>query len=386
MRQPSVIIHKGRRDEKYRIYIEDYVLSYLKEETNTLGLSGVCFYGFRDNNNKRYIIYGAGRDKQLEIFDKYNFLNEIGCRLTQAGPVFLVREGDDLYEINGYEVFYQDNREMQSYLISLKRKTNGEIPAAEENDRAHGSHVNNTDVQKTALQKVSPNKGTSDRVSPSEAAPGKIPHSMVSVQLGVILVALVAIVINSTNSYDKLEQLNRSASEVFFAIENQEAENVTGIGGGQDEILVERTTVPDEKVPEIMQPDEPNVDAAISDSGREEEVLKLVTVENNEQAEENQDEELSGTENNEDKAASDENTVSEEADRDELKPEESGESDEVEALSRNVARSYEVERGDTLYTISRKIYGDITHVEKICEINSISDPDHIRYGQKIILP
>ena len=379
MRQPSIIIHKGRRDEKYRIYIEDYALSYLKEETNTLELSGVYFYGFRENNNKRYIIYGAGRERQLEVFDKYSLLNEIGCRLTQAGPVFLVREGDDLYEIKGYEVFYQDNKEMQSYLIDLKGKINEGSPVVEENDRAaHGGRINNADMHKTAPHKVLPNKMPSN-----EAAPNKLPHSIVSVQLGIILVALVAIVINSTNSYDKMQQMNQSASEVFFAIENQEAENITGIGGGQDEIVVERNTAEDETVPEIMQPNEPDIGVAVSDSGREEEILKLITIENNEQAEENQDDELSGTEDNEDKVTADENAASGETDRGEPQPEES---DEVEALSRNVARSYEVERGDTLYTISRKIYGDITHVEKICEVNRISDPDHIHYGQKIILP
>lgn len=58
----------------------------------------------------------------------------------------------------------------------------------------------------------------------------------------------------------------------------------------------------------------------------------------------------------------------------------------VEALSRNVARYYEVERGDTLYVISQKIYGDTSHVKKICEVNQITNPDNIRYGQKIILP
>ena len=55
-------------------------------------------------------------------------------------------------------------------------------------------------------------------------------------------------------------------------------------------------------------------------------------------------------------------------------------------LSRNVARYYEVERGDTLYVISQKIYGDTSHVKKICEVNQITNPDNIRYGQKIILP
>ena len=57
-----------------------------------------------------------------------------------------------------------------------------------------------------------------------------------------------------------------------------------------------------------------------------------------------------------------------------------------EALSRNITRYYEVERGDTLYTISQKIYGNASRVEQICEINKISNPDRISEGQKIILP
>ena len=75
------------------------------------------------------------------------------------------------------------------------------------------------------------------------------------------------------------------------------------------------------------------------------------------------------------------------ADSEDLKEEsEANEGDQTEALSRNVTRYYKVEKGDTLYTICQKIYGDISQVEKICELNDISDPDRIRSGQKIILP
>ena len=62
------------------------------------------------------------------------------------------------------------------------------------------------------------------------------------------------------------------------------------------------------------------------------------------------------------------------------------EEENEEALSRSITRYYEVEQGDTLYTISQKIYGDISRVEKICEVNQISDPDKIHSGQRIILP
>ena len=358
MRQSSVIIHKGKREEKYEIYIEDYVMSFLKEEMGALDLAEIYFYGFRENDNKRYIIYGAGRDKGLHVFDKYSLLDEIGCRLTQMGPVFLVREEDGLYEIKGYEIFYQDNREMQSYLIDRKKESARDDIVDKVDKTNRSVYTDGTEMEEVGKRQAAQN-----------ATLRKPPHSLISVQLGIILVALIAIVINSTNSYDKMNQLNQSASEVFFAIENQEAENVSEADDGRDEIVVERN-------PE------------------QEDVLKLVALENEGQTADSESEDVSGSEKSVDDA--EETTVNEEAagestasgseQQEENQGIDSDEPEEVEALSRNVARYYEVERGDTLYTISRKIYGDITYVQKICELNEISNPDHISYGQKIILP
>ena len=345
MRQSSTIIHKGGKEERYEIYIEDYVMSYLKRETGTLELSEFCFYGFRESENRRYVIYGAGRDKRLPVFDKYTPLEEIGCRLTQAGPVFYIKERDGIYEIKGYKVFFQENKEMQTYLIERQNNTDSDIESSSADRTGLNTYAINTNNQRTAQTKT--------------------PHSIISVQLGVILVALIAIVINSTNSYDKIKQLNQSAVEVFFAIENQEAE-------------------------ERVWADEPDSSAAVSDSGREEEVLKLVTLENDNQPEEQQNDEMTQTEENAEETETEETAAEsvsgEEEQQDESQDENAEEPEGVEALSRNVARYYEIERGDTLYTISQKIYGDTTHVQRICELNQITDPDHIRYGQKIILP
>lgn len=364
MRQSSIIIHKGGKEEKYEIYVEDYVISYLKGETGTLELSEFYFYGYREKDGRRYVIYGAGRDKRLSVFGKYSLLEEIGCRLTQAGPVFLVREENDIYEIKGYDIFYQDNGEMQSYLIDQKS-------GRERKDRASRIETSDSGVH------------TGGRV--------QAPHSAISLQLGIILVALVAIVINSANSYDKMQQLDRSASEVFFAIENQEAGDVAKPDVERDEIKVERDiTQEDDMQEELLK------ERAESDAGQEEEILKLVTLENEGLAEDN-DEEADAQEMTDDAAASTEEAsedVVEDAQQEsaaesteqEKSGDESSDEGEVEALSRNVARYYKVERGDTLYMISKKVYGDTSHVKKICEVNNITDPDNIRYGQKIILP
>ena len=47
---------------------------------------------------------------------------------------------------------------------------------------------------------------------------------------------------------------------------------------------------------------------------------------------------------------------------------------------------YIVEKGDTLAIISRKMYGDVTHVDAICRMNGITDGNLIYVGQKLLLP
>lgn len=47
---------------------------------------------------------------------------------------------------------------------------------------------------------------------------------------------------------------------------------------------------------------------------------------------------------------------------------------------------YIVEQGDKLTDISRKVYGTEDKVQAICELNQIEDMDHIRAGDKLLLP
>lgn len=342
METGSVVIHKGGKEKKYDIYIEDYVLSYLKRETDSLELSEIFFYGFKQQAGRKIFVYGAGRGRSIPAFSGYDLLEELMCRLTQAGPVFMMREGNDIYEIKGYKVFYMNNEAMQRYLLEWREKS--------------GSMSEITDdpaeLQQTTLLPTIGNQ------------PRRVPHGAMSLQLCLILMVLVAIVITSANSYDKMGQLNRSAKEVFFAIENQEAEERDGDSDQEEqqetEIVVQRDTV-------AMKKEETSI---------EEDALS-------EQEQKTDEGDVLGP--SEDKPIENEAEEKEEKEEKE-EAEESKDEDNTEALSRSVTRYYEVEEGDTLYMISQKIYGDTSRVEKICEINEIADPDRIRSGQKIILP
>lgn len=354
MESKSIVIHKGGKEEKYKLCVEDYVLSYLKYETGSLEFSEIYFYGIRQNEDKKYIIYGAGRDKHIPVFDAYDLLEEVICRLTQAGPVFMVREAEEVYQIKGFDIFYQDNEAMQSYMV--ERQRNYVRPkAAEQTDR----HVKSASPSMIGMDQM-------------ETKPLRS-HGIMSAQLGVILIILVAIVINSANSYDKMKQLNQSAEEVFFAIENQEAdESVSKVYDPNEEIVVERDTK----------------QADGQDNGQDsEDSLNMEddTKPDNQQTESVEKADVQYEEEN--LQTVDEADINKPDEKDNFMAEQKeDDGEQTEALSRNVTRYYEVENGDTLYTICQKIYGDISQVEKICELNDISDPDRIRSGQKIILP
>ena len=47
---------------------------------------------------------------------------------------------------------------------------------------------------------------------------------------------------------------------------------------------------------------------------------------------------------------------------------------------------YVVQKGDTLDSISEKLYGDSSHVEAICKMNGLTDGNLIYIGQNLLLP
>jgi LysM repeat protein len=372
MKTESVTVHKGGQEEKYKIYVEDYVISYLKFEADTLELSEIFFYGHYEKETNQIVIYGAGRDRQLAVFEKYELLEKVACRLTQAGPVFMIRENGELYEAQGYDIFYHENKEMQNYMIACKRRGEADEPAR----RSAGGH-DAAHAQKAKTGAL-PEEDQELHFDRAESA-GSHLHYTLTLQLGVIFVILVAIVISSTNSYDRMEQINQSAKEVLFALENQEAEQPENTEAADEAQLL--GAAGDKEVTRAEW---------VSDSfGEDENVTRVSDNETDTGQEQGNIDDTSELEN--DESASDAGQSPETAETlsgaETLSQTGTDETQQsTEALSRNVTRYYEIERGDTLYAICEEIYGDTSKVQQICDLNQIADPDDIRYGQKIILP
>lgn len=404
MRQSAIVIHRGKRDERYEICVEDYVISFLKErkeKENLQETSGILFYGHREKDGRKYVIYGAGENGDLELFDKYEPLQEIDCRLTEADPVFLVREKDGFYEVKGYGVFYYENTEMQDYLIR-RGEAKYERKAPDTPSAGMGQAVSDRRGEGTARKNVQNGRKTN-------------PQYAVSLQLGLVFLVLVAIVINSANSYDKMEELNRSAREVFFVMENQEAEGAleeAGVENAEEntevDMAMQADALTDLQLQENVQQENARADTGTGADASEEASMETTT-DAKVQTEKGEDDTVLDDGQTDDAEDDGQRTVGSMAEKDEetegevradsgekttaiqdetvsAERESAADGEGVEALSRNVARYYEIKRGDTLYRISQKIYGDVSQVKKICELNEITDPDNIHYGQKIILP
>ena len=54
--------------------------------------------------------------------------------------------------------------------------------------------------------------------------------------------------------------------------------------------------------------------------------------------------------------------------------------------TQNKNEVYTVQKGDTLASISKKVYGDSSHVDAICKMNGLEDGNLILVGQKLLLP
>ena len=88
-----------------------------------------------------------------------------------------------------------------------------------------------------------------------------------------------------------------------------------------------------------------------------------------------------------DEAATDGETVTDETPADEGADADEAQTDAGTASGANGSNGvYVVEKGDTLAIISKKMYGDVSHIDAICRMNGISDGNLIYIGQKLLLP
>ncbi len=96
--------------------------------------------------------------------------------------------------------------------------------------------------------------------------------------------------------------------------------------------------------------------------------------------------EESTAENNTEEATSNGPDSSEQVTTSEEIPEETTVPEETAGVSPAVTQYYEVQQGDTLYGICRKLYGNTNNIQIIMDLNNLESPDSITSGKKLIVP
>lgn len=271
---------------------------------------------------------------------------------VEKDETYYVHKLNDLMEIGGHYTYYEKNPCMQNYMISARKK-NGVFPSETVEDRAAKDFRNMV------------------RTRNGRQRQKKAGSLMYAVSACLVLV-LIVMGVSMVNNFDKMRSVQTTLDNLSAgAPETVETSGtVTAVTPGEEDGTGDTS------------------DASVEEGSGEEEQSTDA------QAEEQTDQGESGTAESEsgDTSAQDEASV-----QDELSVESSSDavSDTDAETSDSSSQSsgengsdgvYVVEKGDTLAIISRKMYGDISHVDAICRMNGIEDGDLIYVGQKLLLP
>lgn len=282
-----------------------------------LSMPGVCS-DLDEKLLKTHISQFGGVDKILMIADP-----------IEGDEDFYAYENGKLTRQKGYCIFYERNEAMQRYMVEMG---DGEgVDAREEfDDRA-------TRTFRTMIQEKKDASGQR-----------RVMTFLYTASTFLVMVVLV-IGITLINNYEKMEGLELTLSEISQSLEKQE-----------------------EQAAEVYVQAEPDPELA-----------EAVAAENAAEGADKQDtaEETEGESQEQDEPSGDTETP--------VEAEEESQSVQQEALGRNIVEipeSYTVQKGDTLLAISRKIYGRDDKIAEICRLNGIRDSNHILVGQKLLLP
>lgn len=270
---------------------------------------------------------------------------------VEKDETYYVHKMNDLMEIGGHYTYYEKNPCMQNYMIS-SRKKNGAFPTETVEDRAAKDFRNM--VRKRG-----------------EGRKGRKTGSVMYAVSACLVLVLIIMGVSMINSFDRMKSVQNTLDTLAGTSDKVETRETSGAV----------TAVTEEQDGEGQAGD---AQASGADTA--------LDADNGEDADSGNGE-LSGgddTGSSINASGSDSDTsssayVSENTDTAGGGGE--GSSQILAAPGENGSDGvYIVEEGDTLAIISRKMYGDVTHVDAICKMNGITDGNLIYVGQKLLLP
>ena len=439
----------GKPDRTHKIFVEDYIISYIKEWNRESDgqPAGIALYGqvYKESNYKYYFMYGASRIEGLDrrgpylsqsdreeinnvgnrYFEEYSFLGWCIVREELPETIFLDTRGKAI-EVNGYACFFEKNESMLNFMLEMDEREKRCARQAENNpenavmdnswaDASPAAQDGQADGQTetTVFQgeyggnyrslplenRIAAAKKASDKNAASEktASYKKKNRQMIKhlermkMAAAAMFTVLCVIGITTINDSDKIEEMQVAARQVIADLTQQkipDAENDNALtANGSAHTAGSATNGTGITGTTVAATGGNTVTAnGTTTTANGANTTGGNTATANDNATATNATATSGA------------TTGNSADGmpwpDVTPPDAfptgttTGTTTDTIGTTQTATQptSYTIMRGDTLNAICRRKYGDLGMVKQVCELNGIKNPNNIEVGQTILLP
>lgn len=405
MELPKNITQVGEADRGCKIYVEDYVISYMKQLNRAARDKdmAVALYGIKkvEDDISYLFLYGAckltflqqetrhlsqAQHQEIEkyrqkYFKEYTFL---GYRLLNGEMIegiHVCEQGICRY-ISGYAQFYEKNDSMLVYMLDVREEAHPEMV-----DQEKYGMVKKRQEERKSLYEEGYKK-------PSVNVSGNGMYKMRFVVMAVfVLLCLVGL--SSMEGGEQKIDLQQKVGQLVANIMEQQIPDAPGETEQADTLVAEN-----ELVEAVLRENEQGVGAAetvtpvMSSQVEEMNILEhqgtgSANAENATGVSQMQDnkQQIEGTEMTQVPVQqSEQSPMVQQPEQSPMVQQPEMLQEEQMVTEKTTPASHIISKGDTLIGISVQYYGNEVKVSEICELNGISNPDDIKIGAKILLP
>ena len=441
---PKNVMQIGTGSPNVKLYMQDYVHTFLER---CQGKETCLAFGQQEEKDgiRYYLIYGVEKETDFRRgnFPYFQKLERIGkIEKKEAAVRFWTVRGEEI-QIGGYFIFYEQNEEMQAYMIAEREQSR---PADVEEERvmeainarrekrkaeaaadaargttASGASTPNTARSATASRASAPNTASSRKTVLSRlgalkaAAPtlnaasrktafgtayqarsgstGALFPKLCRIGCLVLLLVLVGTALTSVNQYPDMKAVSALLAGAVRNTKNETENTSPGliveetVGWNSSDEMAQSAALD-----EATQADDATgaantaMDGEVTDnSTTDDSVMPDSVMSDNVMP----DSVMPASITTDSVMADGQNAVTTDADAESSTARQSASaSDSFPQVQEALAHpeSYQVQKGDSLIAISRRFYGTDEKVIEICRLNNIKDPNQIQPGQNILLP
>lgn len=417
---PKNVMQIGTGSPNVKLYMEDYVHTFLER---CQGKETCLAFGQQEEKDgiRYYLIYGVEKETDFRRgnFPYFQKLERIGkIEKKEAAVRFWTVRGEEI-QIGGYFIFYEQNEEMQAYMIAEreqdrpaaveeervmeaisarreKRKAEAAADAARGITASRASAPNTASGRKTVLSRLGALKATAPTLNAASrktafgtayqarlGSTGALFPKLCRIGCLVLLLVLVGTALTSVNQYPDMKAVSALLAGAVRNTKNETENTSPGL-------IVEETVgwnSSDEMSQSVALDEATQADDATgaANTAMDGEVTDNSTTDDSVMP----DSIMSDSVTTDSVMADGQNAVTTDADAESSTARQSASaSDSFPQVQEALAHpgSYQVQKGDSLIAISRRFYGTDEKVIEICRLNNIKDPNQIQPGQNILLP